>query len=145
MNWKAEAMEKLRRYDAMRQSVQNLPEEIKRLELEACGIRSVPMDSCPVNGGKNTREEALLNNLVHRQQLQFALEQAELWLKTTERGLAALTPEEKLVLHRFYMYPAQGNVDRLCGELGVEQSSVYRKRDKALYRFTVALYGSPEQ
>lgn len=145
MNWKAEAMEKLRRYDAMRQCVQNIPEELKRLELESCGIRGARMDGSPVQGSKNSADEALLNNLVHRQQLRFALEQAELWLKTTERGLSALTPEEKLVLHRFYMYPERGSVDRLCGELGVEQSSVYRKRDKALYRFTIALYGCPEQ
>ena len=31
---------------------------------------------------------------------------------------------------------------RLCEQLGVEQSSVYRKRDGALYRFTLALYGA---
>lgn len=145
MNWKSEAMEKLRKYDAMRQCVQNIPEELKRLELESRGIRSARVDDSPVQYSKNSTDEALLNNLVHRQQLQLALEQAELWLRTTERGLAALTPEEKLVLHRFYMYPERGSVDRLCGELGVEQSSVYRKRDKALYRFTIALYGCPEQ
>jgi len=145
MNWKAEAMERLRKYDAMRQCVQNIPEELKRLELESCGIRSTGVNGDPLRGSQNSADEALLSNLVHQQQLRFALEQAELWLKTTERGLSALTPEEKLVLHRFYMYPERGSVDRLCGELGVEQSSVYRKRDKALYRFTIALYGCPEQ
>ena len=43
---------------------------------------------------------------------------------------------------RFYMCPEKGSVERLCSELGLESSSVYRKRDKALRRFTVALYGS---
>lgn len=144
MNWKGEAVEKLRRYDAMRQSVRNIPEEMQRLEIDACSIRGARTDGTPVKGGGNGREDALLNNLVHRQQLQWALEQAQLWLQITERALSALTPEEKLVLHRFYLYPERGSVDRLCGELGVEQSSVYRKRDKALYKFTVALYGCPE-
>ena len=32
MNWKAEAKEKLRRYDAMRLATINIPEEVERLE-----------------------------------------------------------------------------------------------------------------
>ena len=145
MNWKTEAVEKLRRYDAMRQSVSNLPEEIARLEEETRSLRSVIAGDTPVKGGGSSREDALLSNMVCRQELETALRQAKAWLRTADRALAALTPEEKLVLHRFYIYPERGSVDRLCGELGVEQSSVYRKRDKALYKFTVALYGAMEQ
>lgn len=144
MNWKAEAMEKLRRYDAMRQAILNIPEEIERLKLDAQSIRSARTDATPVQGGGNRREEALLNNFVHRQELALSLEQAKIWLKTTDRAMTTLTPEEKLILHRLYIYPERGALDRLCGELGVEQSSIYRRRDRALYRFTVALYGMPE-
>lgn len=144
MNWKEEAIEKLRRYDAMRQAAVNLPEEIARLEDEACGLRGVLPEEAPVMGGGSRREDVLLSNMVHRQELEAALRQAKSWLNTADRALAALTPEEKLVLHRFYIYPERGSVDRLCGELRVEQSSVYRKREKALHKFTVALYGAVE-
>lgn len=144
MNWKAEAMEKLRRYDAMRQAQENIPEEIARLAAEASGLRGTKMDDAPVVEGGNRREDLLLSNLVHRQELEYALQQAQCWLRAVNRALAALTPEEKLVLHRFYIYPERGSVDRLCGELGVEQSSVYRKRDKALRKFTIALYGTAD-
>lgn len=135
-------MEKLRRYDAMRLATANLPEEISRLELDATRIRSANIDATPVKGGGNKREEALLSNLVHRQELQWSLEQAQSWLKTADRALGALSPEERLVLTRLYIYPERGCVDRLCGELGVEQSSVYRRRDTALRKFTLALYGA---
>ncbi len=141
MNWKTEAMEKLQRYDAMRQAIVNIPEEIDRLEEEACGIRSARTDGTPVKGGGSGRENALINNMALRQELAWSLEQAKSWVRITDRALGALTAEEKLVLHRMYICPERGAVNRLCGELGVEQSSVYRKRDKALYRFTVALYG----
>lgn len=144
MNWKAEAIEKLRKYDAMRQAIVNIPEDISRLEIAACSIRSAKTDGTPVKGGGNGREDMLLNNLVHRQELNWSYEQAQSWLKSTDRALSALTPEEKLVLHRFYICPERGSVDRLCSQLGVEQSSVYRKRDKALHKFTVALYGIAE-
>ena len=59
MNWKAEAMEKLRKYDAMRQATQNIPEEITRLELAARSIRSARTDGTAVKGGGSKREEML--------------------------------------------------------------------------------------
>ena len=142
MNWKTEATEKLRRYDAMRQAVLNLPVEIKRLQIAAQGLRSANPQAALLPKGENRREEALLNNMVHRQELNWSLEQAKDWLKITDRALTALSAEEKLILHRLYIYPERGALDRLCNELGVEHSSIYRKRDKALERFTVALYGS---
>ena len=141
MNWKAEAKEKLRRYDAMRLATVNIPEEMERLEIDAQGIRAARTDGTPVKGGGNRREEALLNNIVHRQELAWTLQQAQNWLKTTDRALTALNNEEKLILHRLYIYPERGNLERLCGELGMESSSVYRRRDKALRHFTLAYYG----
>lgn len=142
MNWKEEAVDKLKKYDAMRQAEQNLPQEIQRLEEAASALRSAVIDAPVVTGNKRGQEDALLNNMVQRQELQLALHQTQQWLVITNRALGALTPEEKLVLHRLFIYPERGAVERLCAELGAEQSTVYRKRDKALHRFTMALYGN---
>ena len=143
MNWKEEATQKLRQYDAMQLALKNLPEELKRLEEAASAIRSARFDGTPVKGSTNRREDMLLNNLVHREELANTLSQAKLWVSTTERALGALTPEEKLILYRLYMYSERNALDRLCQELDLEQSSIYRKRDQALHRFTTALYGIP--
>lgn len=143
MNWKEEATEKLRKYDAMRLAVQNLPEELKRLEQAVCAIRSARTDGTPVKGGSNRREDMLLSNLVCREELSRALRQARIWVSTADRALGALSPEEKLVLHRLYIHPERNAIERLCQELSLEQSSIYRKRDQALHRFTMALYGIP--
>lgn len=142
MNWKTEAKEKLRRYDAMRLATINIPMEIQRLEIDAQSIRSARTDATPVSGGGNRREEAMMNNILHRQELAWTLQQAQMWLQTTDRALTALTPEEKQILHRLYIYPEKGNLERLCKELGVEASSIYRRRDKALEHFTLAFYGT---
>lgn len=141
MNWKVEATDKLRRYDAMKQAMVNIPEEIRRLEAEAYSLRGKTIDQAPVKERGCRPEDVLLSNLVHRQELGLALKQAGDWLQIVDRALAALTPEEKLVLHRLYIYPERGSLDRLCTDLQVEQSSIYRKRDKALRKFTYALYG----
>ena len=125
MNWKNEAIDKLHRYNLMRNALQNIPEEIARLKAEAVALRKASLDSFFVRGGGGDREDARINNLVHR-------------------ALLALNEDERLILQRLYLYPQKGAIDRLCNELGLEQSSVYRKRDQALSRFTVAIYGFSE-
>ena len=144
MKWKSEAMDKLRRYDAMRQALRNIPAEINRLKAEAVTIRRSAMDTTPVRGSGGRHDEALLNNIAQRQELEWTLKQVKSWLSIADRGLMALSQDEQLVLQRLYLYPEKGAVERLCAELGVEQSSIYRKRDQALERFTVALYGFAE-
>ena len=144
MNWKNEAKEKLRRYDALRLATINIPQELERLEIDARSIRSAKTDGTPVAGGGNKREEALINNILHRQELTWTLQQAQLWLQITDRALSALSSDEKQILHRLYIYPEKGGLERLCKELGMETSSVYRRRDKALKHFTIAYYGIEE-
>ena len=123
----------------------NLPQEIHRLNLEARRIRSARTDRVCVAGGDSSREEALLSNLIHRQELENALKQAKLWTSSTERALGILDSGEKLVLHRLLICPERGSIERLCEELELEPSSIYRKRDEALKRFTLAYFGTVEQ
>ena len=144
MKWKNEAMDRLRRYDSMRSALMNLPREISRLKEDAKRIRRICAEKTYVRGGEDRHEEELLNNIVCRQELEWSLKQVKQWLANTERGLLALSQEDRLILQRFYLYPEQGAMDRLCSELGVEQSSIYRRREQALERFTIAMYGFAE-
>lgn len=142
MNWKAEAKDKLRRYDAMAAAIINIPENIARLESEYTAIRSASTDGTPVRGGTSAREDAIINNIAERQELALAMQNATTWVKTVDRALECLRPDEKKILHRLYIYPERGAIERLCNELGVESSSIYRRRDQALQTFTLALYGT---
>lgn len=144
MNWKYEAMEKLKSYNAKKQALRSIPEEIARLESEMQSIRSATSDGTPVSGGGSGREDRYLSNIVHREELSRSLEQAKVWVSLVDAGLAILSQEERLVLDRFYINPARGNVDRLCGEMGIEKSQVYARKDSALHHFTISLYGCTE-
>lgn len=144
MNWKNEAMERLRKYESMLLAAKNIPQEIRRLEELSVAIRSGRADGCAVLSGGNRQEEKLLDNMMGRQELLWRLKQTESWLHCMNRALEALTREERLVLQRFYIHPEKGSVERLCSELGAETSTIYRKRDKALRQFTISLYGSEE-
>lgn len=144
MNWKSEAVDKLRQYEAKKLSIVNIPLEISRLESAARGIRSAASDGTPVSGGGSGREDMLLSNIVHREELERSLEQAQKWVALVDAALAILSAEERLLLERFYVHPARGNVDKLCDELGLEKSQVYAKKDSAIRHFTISLYGCCE-
>ena len=141
MNWKNVAMEKLRRYNAMRQALRNIPEELQRLKAEAVLLRSATTDGIFVRGSGGKQEDARINNIVEQQELEQTLKQVRQWLAVTERGLLSLDDEQRQILQRLYLYPQIGGIERLCSDLGLEQSSIYRKRDQALLRFTTAIYG----
>ena len=144
MNWKYEAIEKLKEYSAKKQSLKSIPEEMARLESAMQSIRSATADGTPVSGGGSGREDMMLSNIVHREELARSLEQARKWVSLVDSGLESLSTDEKKILSRFYISPARGNVDALCEELGVEKAQVYRRRDSALLHFTLCRDGQTE-
>lgn len=144
MNWKNEAMDKLRQYEARKNSLKSIPAEIHQLKDALTGIRSATSDGTPVQGGGSGREDALLSNIVKQEELERSLRMARTDVELVYAGLECLNDEERLILDRFYIHPGKGNVDRLCGELNVEKSQVYARKDAALRHFTISLYGCCE-
>jgi len=76
VNWKLEAIDKLKNYEAHREARENIPKEIERLELVYASIRSATADSAAVSGGGNQREDTMLSNIVHRDELKRRLKEA---------------------------------------------------------------------
>lgn len=143
-DWKISAIEKLKQYEAKRQALEIIPMQIAEIESTMTSIRS-GANIAPVSGGKSTgKENMLLSCIVQKEELQRNLDRVKLWIEFMEKGLNILDQDELLVLDRFFIHPAKGNIDRLCGELFIEQSQVYKRRDKALRKFTIALYGCVE-
>lgn len=144
MNWKREAVDKLKNYEAHREALESIPKEIKRLESVFTGIRGAATDGTPVSGGTSTREDMMLTNIVHRDELRRRLKEARLWISQVDKALAVLGDEERLVLDKFYIHRAKGTVEDLCERLSLEKTAVYDRREKALRHFTIALYGVTE-
>lgn len=144
MDWKTISIDDLREYNARRQSLEALPLQIAELDVEMTGIRSSGNMGVVGSGGSGSREDWLLGCMMKKEKLQRNLDRAKLWVSFMDKGLAALTEDERHILDRFYINPAKGNVDRLCEELFVEKTALYKRKDAALRRFTVALYGCAE-
>lgn len=144
MNWIREAESKLYDYSAKAQSLQSVTARIALLESEMSCVRSATTDGTAVHGGGNGREDALLNNIAERDELQRAKASVTKWLEWVNRALTALSEQEKDLLDKFYINRRKGHVERLCEKMNVEKSEVYRRKEKALRRFALALYGATE-
>lgn len=138
------AIEKLRLYEAKKVALSNIPVEITRLESVMTSIRSATADGTPATGGGSGREEMLLTNILRREELQRAMEQARCWVDQVETALGVLSQEERLLLDRFYIHPEQGVAERLASELCLDVKTVYKRRGTAMWRFCHALCGCVE-
>lgn len=143
--WKYKAIDKLKGYSAQKASLTSLPEEIARLESEAYSIKSATADGTPVKGGGSGREDRLLSNIVQREEHKQMLSRAKMSVAGIERGLAVLDKDERRILERMYIFPEVGAVQRIMDDYNLaETSSAYKRVNKALLRFTVAMYGATE-
>ena len=140
MNWKSEAIKDLKTYPQRLKAKDNLKERMMILEEQFVSLRGISTSE-PVKGGLSRQEEKMLDNIAERQRLEFSLKVVESLVELTEKGLAELDDKERKVLDGFYIKPIDNHVDRLCKELSLEKSSLYRLKDAALEKFTRSEYG----
>ena len=145
VNWCTFSIERLKDYNNKKEAVESLTEQIKVLNENFTAIRSATTDSTPIKGGNsNRREEMLIKNIAMREELKNNLKIAKHEIAITEKGLASLTETEKKILTRFYIQRSKGYVERLCDELFVSKTELYRQKEEALKKFTTVCYGIVE-
>ena len=138
--WKKQAMNELEMYEARKLAVENIPDQLRQLESALSSIRNPGADSvCARTGGG--QDDRYLNNITSRELLKDNLKQASKAARRTEKALGVLSEEERLVLDRFYIHPEKKAADRLAGDLHVDVKTVYSRRNAALRKFTVAMFG----
>lgn len=144
-NWCVFSIQRLRDYEERLTAVENLEEQIESLQDRFTAIRAAKTDGTPVQGGnENKREEMLIANIAMREELKNNLDITKREISITEKGLEVLTAEEHKILLRFYICRTKGYIERLCEELYISKTELYRQKDIALKRFTMACYGIVE-
>lgn len=141
MKWDDVAIGDLRRYPGLCNSVENLAERVRILEESAADVKGANLDRIPVSGGGSHYEDKILSNLVEKEKKRNLLEINKQLKAAIEAGLDALTKEERTVLEAFYMFPHKNAADSMVAVLCCDRATVYRIRKRALYRFTVNMYG----
>ena len=141
-NWKQRVRDKLCDYGLRKVALDNIPREIKRLEIESVSIRSATADGLPVKGGGNGREARMLWNIMQREDLKRNMQMATEFVTFVDGGLSVLTTEERRAVEMMYIYPQRNAAEQLRNEWALEDKrSVYKRMDKILYKLTIAMYG----
>lgn len=135
MDWKSCAVDDLRKYNLLKIGVLNSRDRIRAVEAAAeRGRISVQNDSMHT-------DSRLIDAMVESERLNMNINTAESLIKLIDRGLSALDEAEKKVLEKFYMSSSPVNIHELERYLGYQARTVYRLRDRALTKFTLAMYG----
>ena len=143
MDWKTEAIKDLKSYPQRKEAIKNLKARIKILEDKFISLKGISIEE-PVRGGMSRQEERWIDNIAERERLEMSLNIAQEMVDLTERGLEVLDERERQVIDGLYIEPSGAGVDFLCDSLNMAKSSLYRLKDEALRKFTLAEYGTVE-
>lgn len=141
MYWKDVAESDLRRLSALRKAADSLAERKEMIEARLDGLKGIQFRAAPTPTGSSCMEDQLLNGIVDRDETERQLENTMRTIRWIEKGLANLSPEERLVLDYFYIDRRRNHVEELSERLHVSQPEVYRLRNAALYRYITLCYG----
>lgn len=142
VNWEKEAVNDLRNYPLLVQSLARISEQRAALDLQSGAVRSSFSDREPVSGsGGSGAEDKLLSLIVKRERLEGNYSAVSKLVQQIEGALNNLDDRQRLVLERFFIHRCPNHVDRLCEELGFEKTKVYEMKKDALKVFTKAMYG----
>ena len=141
VDWKRVAIDDLRSYALQKDSLASTKERAesiaKRLQSPAGG----GYDQEPVMCGSSTVEDRWIAGIVEKELLWEAYETTAQHIARVEHGLSVLTDDERLALELFYVRRPARYIDELCDRLCVERAAVYKIKDRALEKFTLAMFG----
>lgn len=139
--WKQQAMNDLEMYEARKKAVENISDQLRELEAEITSIRSPGADTASVRGGGGSKDSRYLNNIIARDRLKENLKDAKKTVRAVEKALSVMTSEERELLERFFINPEKEAVFDIADKFGIERKTVYSRRESALKKFTIAMYG----
>ncbi len=119
----------------------NLEDEIYMLEESKTSMGNAHQ-SAPTRGGGTKFEDRLVKLICICDDLRGRKKNMETNLRCIERGMSALSPMERELLDIFYINGERNSAEIAVERFHKERSTIYRELDKALTKFTEALYGT---
>ena len=141
---RAGAVEAIKDFGSMRFIIDHTDDEMKAAYEKMSGISSPQFDGMPHSYNPHAAEERIVKGIeevdVLRERYRQALEYMAWFLPAWEE----LSEEERYVLEVFYNegneYGANAILD-ICDRFGIERSSAYNRKNRALSHLVVLLFG----
>ena len=141
---RAGAIEAIKDYGSMRFIIEHTDEEIKTAYEKMSGISSPQLDGMPHSHNPQAGEERIVNGIEEIDILRERYRQAVEYMNWFVPVWNELSEDERYVLQAFYGEDNEygsGAADDVAEHFCIERASAYRRKNRALERLTVLLFG----
>ena len=137
------AVDALKDYSSMEFIIANTSSEIKNTRDKMSDVRSPQFDGMPRTHNPQAGEERILKGIEEIDILQERYRQAVEYMEWFKPAWEQLSEDERYVLETFYNEEGSqtGAVYEICDYFHIERSSAYNKKNRALTKLAVLLYG----
>ena len=139
--WKKQTINELEIYNARKAAEENILDQLRELEAAMVSIRSPGAESVSTRSG-GSKDARYLNNIVSRDLLKENLKATRKAIRRMEKAMAVLTGEEREILEFFFVKPEKEAAFTLADRLNIDRKTVYARREDALKKLTIAMYGN---
>ena len=138
------AVDALKDYGSMKFIIGHTDDEIKRAYEKMEGISSPQLDGMPRSHNPQASEERIVKGIEEIDVLKERYRQAVEYMAWFVPAWEELTEDERYVLQTFYgeenQYGASAIYD-ICDHFGIERSSAYNRKNRALSHLAILLFG----
>lgn len=139
------AVDALKDYGSMKFIIDHTDDEIKAAYEKMSGVSSPQFDGMPRSHNPQAAEDKIIKGIEEIDVLKERYRQAVEYMGWFRPAWEELTEDERYVLETFYSdVDSQTNaVYDICDHFGIERSSAYNKKNRALGKLVTLLYGKP--
>ena len=134
----------LKDYSKMQHIIDFTDDEIRQVEEQMAGVGSLKIDGMPRNPDPQAGEERMITGMEQIDVLKERLRQANEYMRWFLPGWNALSEDDRFILDTYYSEDNEygsNAVDIVSGHFGIERSSAYWRKNRALENLTTLLYG----
>lgn len=140
------AVDALKDYSSMRFIIDHTDEEIKAAYEKMSGISSPQFDGMPHSHNPQAAEDRIIKGIEEIDVLKERYRQAVEYMAWFLPAWEELSEDERYVLEAFYGETNEygsNAADEVADYFQIERASAYRRKNRALERLTILLFGKP--
>ena len=131
----------LRDYGRMEFIISHTDDEVKAVHEKMGGVSSPRFDGMPHTHNPHAAEDRMAEGMDEISVLRERYREAVEFMAWFKPAWAELTEDERYVLECFYMGADGPAVSAVCEHFQIERNSAYRRKNRALSKLSVMLYG----
>ncbi len=138
------AIAALEDYEAMQFILRNTELEIQKNYEYMYGLRGLRCDGMPKGYNPQSNEDRIVGGIEANDVLRERYQQAKEYMEWFEPAWKQLSEDERMILDTYYGKMnsfGNGTVDQIARNFGIERTSAYKRKNRALDRLTVLLFG----